>query len=142
MRYLAPTLTWGRVQIRTLQVISPRRTPSRSRLVNVMKRVYENTSPLAKSLYRKRESKSSIILLARYLTELARGTHTDPVPITERPDHGDDGQCSDQDGREKQHGRRGRMIDQNDPKNQLAHKDTAPNSGNQAMRNNNFTNLP
>jgi hypothetical protein len=49
IRYLAPTLTWGRVQIRTLQVISPRRTPSRRRLVNVMNRVYENTSPLAKS---------------------------------------------------------------------------------------------
>src|ERR1700682_5044619 len=37
MRYRAPTLTWGRAQIRTLQVISPRRTPSRSRLVNTMK---------------------------------------------------------------------------------------------------------
>src|SRR6267142_3319676 len=41
IRYRAPTLTWGRVQFRTLQVISPRRTPSRSRLVNVMMRVYE-----------------------------------------------------------------------------------------------------
>jgi len=40
MRYRAPTLTWGRIQIRTLQVISPRRIPSRSRLVNVIKRVY------------------------------------------------------------------------------------------------------
>jgi hypothetical protein len=40
MRYRPPTLTCGRVQIRTLQVISPRRTPSRSRLVNVMMTVY------------------------------------------------------------------------------------------------------
>jgi hypothetical protein len=40
IRYRAPILTWGRVHIRTLQVISPRRTPSRSRLVNTMKRVY------------------------------------------------------------------------------------------------------
>jgi hypothetical protein len=33
-------LTWGRVQIRTLQVISPLRTPSRRRLVNIMLRGY------------------------------------------------------------------------------------------------------
>jgi hypothetical protein len=36
MRYLLPTKTCGRVQKRTLQVISPLRTPSRSRLVNIM----------------------------------------------------------------------------------------------------------
>ena len=40
IRYRAPTLTRGLIHIRTLQVISPRRIPSRSRLVNVMKRVY------------------------------------------------------------------------------------------------------
>src|SRR5579862_2065148 len=34
--YFPPTRTRGRIQMRTLQVISPRRTPSRSRLVNVM----------------------------------------------------------------------------------------------------------
>jgi len=36
MRYLLPTETCGRVQKRTLHVISPRRTPARSRLVNIM----------------------------------------------------------------------------------------------------------
>jgi hypothetical protein len=30
-----PTFTWGRVQMRTLQVISPRLTPSRRRFVKV-----------------------------------------------------------------------------------------------------------
>ena|SRR6266550_3415460 len=40
IRYRAPTLTRGRIQIRTLQVISPQCIPSRSRLVNVKKRVY------------------------------------------------------------------------------------------------------
>ncbi len=40
MRYREPTLTCGLFQIRTLQVISPRRTPSRRRLVNTMERVY------------------------------------------------------------------------------------------------------
>src|ERR1017187_3841703 len=40
IRYRLPTLTWGRVHIRTLQVISPRRTPSRRRLANTMRRVY------------------------------------------------------------------------------------------------------
>ena len=38
--YRVPTLTWGRVHIRTLQVISPSRTPSRRRLLNTMRRVY------------------------------------------------------------------------------------------------------
>src|SRR5260370_2703648 len=48
MRYRVPTLTWGRVHIRTLQVISPRRTPSRSRFANTMKRSYKELliSPL------------------------------------------------------------------------------------------------
>jgi hypothetical protein len=36
IRYRPPTLTCGRVQMRTLQVMSPRRTPSRKRLVNVI----------------------------------------------------------------------------------------------------------
>ncbi len=36
IRYRAPTFTCGRVHIRTLHVISPRRTPSRRRLVNIM----------------------------------------------------------------------------------------------------------
>src|SRR5262249_2702330 len=36
IRYRPPTFTCGRVQMRTLQVISPRRTPSRKRLVNVI----------------------------------------------------------------------------------------------------------
>jgi hypothetical protein len=44
-----PYSTWGRVQILTLQVISSRRTPSRSRLVNVMNRVYENTCQLSRN---------------------------------------------------------------------------------------------
>ena len=35
---MPPTLTCGRVQIRTLQVIRPSRTPSRRRLVNIMRR--------------------------------------------------------------------------------------------------------
>jgi hypothetical protein len=39
-RYRAPTRTRGLIHIRALQVISPRRIPSRSRLVNTMKRVY------------------------------------------------------------------------------------------------------
>src|SRR6266481_4150991 len=38
MRYRAPTLTWGRIHIRTLHVISPRRTPSRRRLVKITRR--------------------------------------------------------------------------------------------------------
>lgn len=38
--YRPPTFTWGRIQMRTLQVISPRWTPSRSRLANTMQRVY------------------------------------------------------------------------------------------------------
>src|SRR5690348_2953414 len=41
MRYRPPTRTRGLIQIRTLQVISPRRMPSRSRFVNTMKRVYD-----------------------------------------------------------------------------------------------------
>src|SRR5438093_13349379 len=40
MRYRAPTFTWGRIHIRMLQVISPRRTPSRRRLVNSIGAVY------------------------------------------------------------------------------------------------------
>jgi hypothetical protein len=38
--------TRGLIQIRTLHIISPRRTPSRSRLVNVMARVYCRGTPL------------------------------------------------------------------------------------------------
>src|ERR1039458_1433354 len=37
IRYRLPTLTWGRVHILTLQVISPRRTPSRRRLAKTMR---------------------------------------------------------------------------------------------------------
>jgi hypothetical protein len=40
IRYREPTLMWGQVQIRTLQVISPLRTRSRRRLVNTMTKVY------------------------------------------------------------------------------------------------------
>jgi hypothetical protein len=40
MGYRLPTVTWGRIHIRTLQVISPRRTPSRNRLAKTMGRVY------------------------------------------------------------------------------------------------------
>jgi hypothetical protein len=38
--------------------------------------------------------------------------------------------------------RRGRMTDQRDPKNQLAHKDTAPDSGDQPMRKTHLRQLP
>jgi len=40
MGYRPPTLTRGPIQNRTLHVIPPRRIPSRSRFVNVMRRVY------------------------------------------------------------------------------------------------------
>jgi hypothetical protein len=40
MRYRPPTRTRGLIQIGTLQVISPRRIPSRSRLVTTIKPVY------------------------------------------------------------------------------------------------------
>src|SRR5437867_7697265 len=52
IRYRAPTLTWGRVHIRTLQVISPRRIPSRKRLVKTTRTVYtvEYLRELAKSI--------------------------------------------------------------------------------------------
>src|SRR5580700_2275549 len=39
-RYRLPTVTRGVIQIRTLHESPPRRTPSRSRFVNVMARVY------------------------------------------------------------------------------------------------------
>ena len=44
MLYRPPTLTCGRVQIRTLQVISPRRTPSRRRFANIMLGVYRGAT--------------------------------------------------------------------------------------------------
>lgn len=40
MRYRRPALTRGLIQMRTELVISPRRTPSRSRLANTMLRIY------------------------------------------------------------------------------------------------------
>jgi len=51
MRYRPPTLTWGRFQMRTLQVISPRRTRSRRRLVKTMPRVYTKRSEPPKRLH-------------------------------------------------------------------------------------------
>jgi len=40
MGYRPPTLTRAAIQNLTLHVISPRRIPSRNRLVNTMRRVY------------------------------------------------------------------------------------------------------
>src|SRR5260221_10184922 len=49
--YRAPTLTCGYFHIRTLQVISPRRTPSRKRFVNTMGRGYTSFSFLCAHLH-------------------------------------------------------------------------------------------
>ena len=52
MRYRAPTFTWGLVQNRMLQVISPRRTASRRRFVNTMPKAYtpEHAPPAQRPL--------------------------------------------------------------------------------------------
>src|SRR6476646_4130222 len=51
------------------------------------------------------------------LIELGQSTQSNPVSISERPDHRADGQRANQDGRDDQDYRRGHVVDQNDPKN-------------------------
>jgi hypothetical protein len=59
-----------RVQIRTLQVISPRRTPSRSRLVNTMKRSYMRQGGVDRSRRLVRSTRDE-----RALCDKWRGVH-------------------------------------------------------------------
>jgi hypothetical protein len=46
MRYRRPTLTRALIQMRTELVISPRRTPSRSRLANIMLKIYSKAAAM------------------------------------------------------------------------------------------------